>query len=668
MRKAVLRPILALVVVLCMLLAGTMAVSAENATAYTYVMLSDGSWMRTQDAYLPDNVLMRNELLSQPEDLFVTNGAMYIADSGNSRIVVTELASGMTSYIGEGILQTPTGLWITEDGTVYVADKGLSQIVIFDAQGNVLRTHGRPTEATFGATTQFAPHKIAVGPEGLMYVVSSGSFDGMIQMNAQGQFLGYFGYNNNPTTLADWLIDRFFTEEQKASLLNKIPFSFRNLSMDSRDLVYTVTMTAEGNAVKKHDVGGNNLFPTEMYDEVNFVDTAIGPYGQVYAVTETGIIYEYDTEGNLLFSLGGLAASREMVGLFTKVSAIDCDEQGNLYLLDQERGLAHAFSPTSYADAVHNALDAYNAGRYTECEQLWQSVKRISGSCQMVENGLGNCAFQRHDYETAAQYYKLAENRDGYSDAYWQIRNDQLSQILPYVLVAVLGIMVLLFVYNRFLADKIPYRKPGKYRQNLSMIFGAIRHPIDTFESIRWENKGDCLTATLIYVALFVVFVCNFVLRGFVVSTANTSNTSLLLVALLFVAPVGLFLGCNFLVGEINESKARFRDLYIGFAYCGAPFLVFIPFIVLISHVVTLNESRILELASIAIYIWCFILLIICLKEIHRYLLRTVFANLGITVFLMAVVVLAASLLGMFGDQMYGFFLEIFKEVQLRVS
>ena len=152
------------------------------------------------------------------------------------------------------------------------------------------------------------------------------------------------------------------------------------------------------------------------------------------------------------------------------------------------------------------------------------------------------------------------------------------------------------------------------------------------------------------------------------VSPHNASNTSFLFVTLLFFVPVALFLGCNFLVSEINEGKARFRDLYVGGAYCGAPFLVCIPFIVRISHVVTLNESRILNLASIAIYIWCAILLVIFLKEVHMYLLREVFASLGITVFLMAVVILAASLLGMFADQMVGFFVEVIKEVQLRVS
>ncbi len=657
---------IALLLVLCMMASFAVPALAANATAYTYVKLSNGEWRRTQDAYVPNCVTLHQLNLLQPEDFCVYNDKIYIADTGNGRIVVTDIQGTEYVEFGKENLNMPSGICISDNGKIYVADRGLCSVQVFDMDGQFVHSYGRPTEPTFGSKTQYSPNKIAVDPEGLMYVVSTGSYDGIIQMNANGAFLGYFGYNNNPTSLGDWLIDKFFTQAQKQKLLNKIPYSFRNLEMDEDNLLYTVTMTAQGNALKKHDVAGNNLFPINMHDETNFVDLCVGNYEQIYAITENGLIYEYDKDGSLLFSLGGMTASRELVGLFTKVSAMNCDAQGNLYVLDQERGLMHTFMPTAFANSVHSALDAYNQGRYTESQQTWESVRRISGSCQMVENGLGNCAFQQHDYDTAATYYKLAENREGYSDAFWQIRNRQLSELLPWALLAFAIVILLRYAYNRWIYDRIPRRKPGRRAESFKLIGHVLRHPIDTFESIRWEDKGDYLTATILYIVLYVVFVCNYVLRGFVVSTTNTQNTSLLFVTLVFVAPVVLFLGCNFLVGEINESKARFRDLYIGLAYCGSPFLVFIPFIILISHGVTLNESRILSLASLAIYVWCAVLLVIFLKEVHRYLLRTVFSNLGITVFLMAVVVLAASLLGMFADQMVNFIIEVVKEVQLR--
>lgn len=667
MRKRKWSRFLAVLFFLGYLFSVTTPVMAGNTSAYTYV-ISSGEWKRSQDAYIPNQVLMQNTGLKQPEDIFISGENLYVADTGNCRIVKMNLTNQTVQYIGGEILSTPTGVFVSEDGTIYVADSGNLAIICFDAKGNEIKRYQRPTEAAFGTETQYLPSKVAVSNEGILYVVSSGSYDGMIQMDSNGEFLGYFGYNNNPTSLWDWIVDRFFTEEQKAQLLNKVPFSFRNMTMDSKELLYTVTMTAEGDAVKKHDASGINLFSSDMHDEKNFVDLCIGPEGQVYAVTETGLIYEYDVNGNLLFSLGGLAASKEMMGLFTKVAAMECDENGALYVLDQERGIIHTFEATEYADNVHSAMALYNSGRYEESEAIWKSVKTISGSCEMVDNGLADCAFQRRDYETAAKYYKLADNREGYSDSYWQIRNDQLAEILPAVIVVILLLAASVFVRKHFLKKQKKINKPSQFKDNMALLFAAIRHPVDTFYSIRFEGKGDYMSSTVIYVIAFLVFACNYVMRGFVISYSNTENTSILLVVLFYAAPVVLFIFCNFLVGAINDSIARFRDVYVGAAYITAPFIVFMPFLILFSHIATLNEGRILSLASFAIYAWVVIMLIIFVKEVHMYLLRDVFKNLVITVFLMAVVVVTLSFLGMFFDQMIGFFVEVIKEVQLRVG
>lgn len=199
------------------------------------------------------------------------------------------------------------------------------------------------------------------------------------------------------------------------------------------------------------------------------------------------------------------------------------------------------------------------------------------------------------------------------------------------------------------------------------MLKSAIRHPIDTFYSIRYEKHGSYLGATIIYLIGFLVFAVNFVGKGFVISSHNLTNTSPIYVTVLYFVPVLLLLGCNFLVGEIHDSKAKFRDLYIGGAYVEAPFIVFIPILIILSHIMTLNEARMVSLAMFVIYSWVFVMLIILLKEMHAYLLREVTVNLLITIFLMAVVVLAGSMLGMFFDEMVGFVIEVVKEVQMRV-
>ena len=72
------------------------AVKADQATSYTYTLDDKGEYIRTQDAYLPDRTL--SELgLSSPSDLFIdANDLMYIADTGNRRIIIYDIRTGRT--------------------------------------------------------------------------------------------------------------------------------------------------------------------------------------------------------------------------------------------------------------------------------------------------------------------------------------------------------------------------------------------------------------------------------------------------------------------------------------------------------------------------------------------------------------------------------------------
>ena len=77
--------------------------------------------------------------LSEPTGLYFKNGLLYIADSGNNRILKAEsgnisaVIGGMSEGYGDGDYQqamfaNPMGLAVDDDGTIYVADTGNSAI------------------------------------------------------------------------------------------------------------------------------------------------------------------------------------------------------------------------------------------------------------------------------------------------------------------------------------------------------------------------------------------------------------------------------------------------------------------------------------------------------------------------------------------------------------
>lgn len=658
-----------LVLLLAVFLVGLMplTVCAESAATYTYTPGVDGGWVRTQDAYQVTEVILQELTLTQPQDMLVSDGILYIADTGSGRVILYELATKQVTQWGVGELTSPAGLYLTPDKQLYVADNSAGEVVVFDGQGQVTRRYGRPTTVTFGSDATYRPSKLVVNASGTIYIVSEGSYDGMIQLDAQGEFLGYFGYNNNPLTAWDYIADYFFTEEMKAQLTNRVPYSFKNTAMDAKGMIYTVTQAAEGNALKKHDVAGHNLLQNDMVDEPDFVDVCVGPGQRVYTATGTGLLFEYDANGEVLFTLGGRAIAEERNGVFTTVSAITCDEAGRLYVLDAERGLVHILKATDYARNYHDAIDLYNDGDYAGSALLWQHIKAVGGTSFYAENYLAQCLFEQGNYEDAAAHYRQAGNTAGYSDAYWQIRNNDIAALLPYVVLVLAVALIGYFLMNRFYDPSQKVKKPNIWKEDAKMLFKVLRHPIDTFYDIRRENKGHVLTAFVLYLVEYLLFMAYFMGSGFVLIGNSGQSASVAFYSCMFWAPVMLFVISNYLVSEVGEGKARFRDVFISTAYILAPFVVLMPFVILISHVITGNELTLLELAILAILGWVLVNVVIATKEIHMFEMREAIVHLLITAFLMAVIVLALSLVYMLCEEMVNIAIAVVKEVHYRV-
>jgi len=75
-----------------------LAVSADSATSATYSIDLDGYFYRTQNAFLP-SLTMSDLKLSNPSDIFSRGDELYIADTGNRRIVVYDIRVDMVRTI-----------------------------------------------------------------------------------------------------------------------------------------------------------------------------------------------------------------------------------------------------------------------------------------------------------------------------------------------------------------------------------------------------------------------------------------------------------------------------------------------------------------------------------------------------------------------------------------
>lgn len=131
------------------------------------------------------------------------DGSVYVADTGNSRIVRFNnegevLASwGSRSPSGQnspapGTFTEPWGVAVDSQGNVFVADTWNHRVQKFDAVGQFLLAWGRPGQTEDGPDRLWGPRGLVVSPEGQVYVTDTGN-KRVVVFDSNGRFLFAFG-------------------------------------------------------------------------------------------------------------------------------------------------------------------------------------------------------------------------------------------------------------------------------------------------------------------------------------------------------------------------------------------------------------------------------------------------------------------------------------------
>ena len=225
-----LRNIFLFIILISVILSGkTNIVSASEGTTYTYTISVDGDYIRTQEAYLASTVYMQRQGLVQPSDLFIYGKEIFIADTGNKRIVVYNKENGVARNITNDAFEGPSGLFVTDE-RMYIADPIAQAVFICDRQGNILTTISRPKDSPLMSKSAiFKPVNVVATDDSNIIVVGEGSYDGLMQFGDDGEFKGYFAANQRSLTLLERIQEMIYTREQKSQLQTRKPRAIQNI-------------------------------------------------------------------------------------------------------------------------------------------------------------------------------------------------------------------------------------------------------------------------------------------------------------------------------------------------------------------------------------------------------------------------------------------------------
>lgn len=650
------------------------AVYAGQATSYTYTLNSKGEYVRTQDAYLPDATITQLGL-SDPEDLFVDDDNMlYILDTGNKRVIKYDIDNGSVYQIFTSeYFINPRGIFVTHDKDIYIADAGAKMILVFDKDFNLKQSFDKP-DSPILQDTNFEPKRIGVDSGGNIYLVSEGVYNGIIQLAKTGEFLGYFTVNHTRLSLKQAFEKLIFTREQLANTEDINPTTFANIFVDTNGIVYTVTSGTEINGVKKHNTSGGNMFKGSVVTRDSLTDVYVDSQGLIYTSSYEGHIDVYSTNGDFIFAFGSGVTNLDVVGLFTSLPSIAVDKNGYIWAVDGTKGYVQSFKPTEYASKVYNAMNLYEEGLYDQAMEQWTDVLNLNQMSSLAHNGVGKAYFHAEDYKNAMVHFKVANNREYYSEAFWEVRNKWIQDYLGYILIG----LILLFAAFKLIkfVTRNKQKAGNSIRQKLWTVpvlkdvlyaFKIPRHPIDRYYDIRVKKKGSIIGATILYLAFFVMFMVYKTCKGFIYQYTAVEDMDINAIVIGYFAIVALFVICNYLVTSINDGDGNFKQVYMIPAYGLVPAFVSMLAVTIISYVLTYNEAFLLTIMLIIGISWSVVSIFIGLQVVHDYTFKETVKSLVLTALFMIIIAIVSIIISIMWNSLYTFLYTIGKEVAQNV-
>lgn len=639
----------------------------------TYTISVDGEPIETQTAYEAVGVIS-NEAIEKPEDVYIDeHNNIYIADSGTKQIIILDESREIKKVVGHGILQKPTGVAIDTKGNIFVADSG--KVLSFSKDGKLINEFGKPESPLFGKNQVFKPIKLAVDVRGNIYVIGEGATNGIIQLNKDGEFAGYFGANTAQTSFFQAFRNMITANSGIKSGFMNVPVAPSNIDIDERGIVYTVTNGLENEAVKKLNIAGKNMLSGSMFNPELTIDIEVGNQGNFYVLNSDGNVYEYDSTGNLLFIFGSKDSNSQRLGILKQPSAIAVDPDGRIYLSDKSQGIIHTLEPTEFTDLVHQGLADYEEGLYVQSEKYWKQVLQLNSSFALAHIAMGEAYYKQLQYDDALQSFEIANHVEGYSQAFWEIRynwiENHIGQILAGLIFLFIAWKILKFVDKRtncLHGIRTTWKKIRSIQllSELLLLFKMFRHPLDTFYDIKDRKKASVLSATILYIIFFIEYLLSLYLTGFIFSSNLLESISLFLIITIFVSALALFIIINYLISTINDGEGSFKNVYISTIYSLAPYLVFIIPVTLLSRVLTINEAFLYEFSLQIIIAWSLLILCIMIKEIHNYTVGETIKNILLTIFGSIITVTVLIIVYILLNQVYEFIYSLIQEVMIR--
>ena len=454
-----------------------MAVSFPVSAAYAnYTYDIDGDAYIEPDSYVATGTVDGAQLgvgnFSSPKDVFVANnGGLYIADTGNNRIVVLNADLSFNRVIDTFLygekqesFNQPSGVFVSDDGTLFVADTENHRLVVLNSIYECTAIYDTPEKMAELSDFEYRPIRISVDSAGRIFVVSQDLSKGMLELDKQGNFISFFGATSVSENFFDLIWSRILTREQRDNDSHSQPTEYSANDIDEDGFVYGSISAKIDSAIairRLNPMGEDVLRRTGNWDPIGDIDTVVVAGAEVstqfvdicvhnngaYSALDQlrGRVFTYDSDGNLLYVFGGIGNS---YGELQTPVAIDRLPDGRYAVLDSGLAQVVLYEPCEYALWIEKAVTAQDKRQYEQAEEYWRKILTMTTNSELAYVGVGKALYRQGFYKEAMKYFKLGNNREQYSKAFKEYRRELFKVSFTYIIWGVVVIAVGAVVFN----------------------------------------------------------------------------------------------------------------------------------------------------------------------------------------------------------------------------
>lgn len=676
-----------LALVICAILGfGTVSYAADT---YSYDIW--GNVVQAPVAYELERTIYGSDLglstMASASTAFYRNDKLYFALSGY--IVIADKEFENISYITEytredgtvSTISAPTGIYVTEDEHIYICEMNQGEIIEFDENGQYVRAIGDPH--CIGLTTTYRPKRLVVDSVGRIYVLVANCYEGLVELDPEGNFNRYVGATEVTYTAWDLFWRQIATEEQLARSELWLPTSYSDLAIDKDGFIFaSVADSTTEKPIKKLNSSGKDVMPEHDFvtppmgdyeaktSLSNLVSIAVADDGR-FAVMDSNYsrIFVYSSDGYLLYELGG---SGNAQGLLSSPSTF-CFMDDKIVVLDIVYQTLEIFAPTTYGSLINSALEAQSDYDYETAATYWEQVLDINNNFYYANLGLGKYQMRTGEYEEALQNFYLGADQSYYSNAYARVSGEWMDNhftMIMTIAVIVIVLIVAWIIYRKFrpkvVKDTKFHRAWEKFKFTVFKWPGyVLSSPFKAFDDVKYYDDGSLAFSIVVIILYGWIMLIKYRYTGFLVSFVDIDHVNVPMIVGSAILPYVAFIIGNWAIGVLLSGKGKVVHITKVVGYSLYPGLWLNLAGTILSNYVTQDEAALVNALFIIAYVIFFFYMFIGTLMVNQYTFTKNVATLLLSVVAILIICFVAMLFATLLGQFVNDWVQIVREIML---